>query len=552
MDSGTPTHPAVKLKSFHAPKTVIRRFVLKRSYKSVLLWGFIFAVYMFSKASGFVSVYPTMLSREKLAQSLGSNVGVEALLGVAHRLETVGGYAVWNFLCLIAAAGAIWALLIVTKTLRGDEEAGRWELLLAGQTTARRATANALAGLGAGLVIIYLMIVLALFSIGTLHGADFTTSGCLFFGLALIAGAAEFLAVGALASQLMPVRSRAAGLSAIVFGIFYVLRLAADTTNAHWLLNVSPLGWIERLQPMYNSQPIWLLPIGVFVAVLSALAIFLAGRRDLGAAAFADKDAAKPHNRLLVSPLKAAIRLTRATTLSWLAATGLMAFVYGMLANGASKAFAESSSAEHILSRLSDATKVATATAFMGIVFFIIMVLVMFYAASAVGRIRADEAQGYIDNFLVRPVSRMKWLWGRICLIVGAVIAAGILSSVMAWAGEASQHCGISFHSLLLAGANAMTPVIFVVGIGIFALGIIPRLTNALTYGAIGWSFLIVMLSSGLTINHWLLDSSVLHHIVLAPTVSPNWHTDLIIICLSAVLCLAGTLVFNKRDLQAE
>lgn len=507
---------------------------------------------MFTKSSSYIKLYPTALSRAKVAGTLGSNVGIEALLGVAHRLETVGGYMVWNFLCLIAAAGAIWALLIATKTFRGDEDAGRWELLLSGQTTARKAATNALLGLYSGLTVIYVCIVIALFGMMHLNGAGYTAQTSLFFGLVLIAGAAEFLAVGALASQLMPTRSRAASFAASVFGVFYVIRLIADTTNAHWLLNVSPLGWIEKLQPMYGSQPIWLLPIAGFVLVCSGLAIYLAGRRDLGSATFADKDTAKPHYKLLNAPFYAAMRLTRAASIGWIMATVLMAFVYGSLTKGAVKAFSQSNSAQRVLSRLSTGSKTITAAEFMGITFFIIIVLIMFYGASAIGKVRSDEAQGYLDNFLVRPVSRLRWLFERVLLIVIVVVVAGLLGGMATWVGEASQHGGIAFHTIMLAGINAMTPVIFVVGIGVFAIGLKPRLTSFITYGVIGWSFLIVMLSSGLNLNHWLLDTSIMHHVTFAPAVNPNWSADLIIVIIAVVLGLIGALVFNKRDLESE
>jgi ABC-2 type transport system permease protein len=543
------------MKRFRSPKTVVGRFVAKRTSRSAFILGAVLGLYMVAKASSYLKAYPTEAARQKIAESLGTNVGIEALLGVAHHIETVAGYVTWNFLCLIAAGGAIWALLIATRTLRGEEDSGRWELLLAGQTTARRATANALAGLGSGLFIIYALIALSLLGISRLHGVSFTAGASLFFALALVAGAAEFMAVGALASQLMPVRSRAAGLSAAVFGVFYMIRLVADTTNAHWLLNVSPLGWIEKLQPMYNSRPLWLLPIGTFILVLTALAIFLAGRRDLGEGIFANKDTAKLHTRLLGTPFRFAIRSTRPMTLGWLTAIVLAAFVYGQLAKGAVvKALGQSAAAEHALRRLAQTSRAqaVSASAFLGIAFFLIMVLAMFYTASAVGRMREDEAKGYLDNFLVRPVSRSQWLWGRVLLIVTAIILAGILSSLATWAGQASQHAGLSFHTLLLAGVNAMAPALLILGVSLFAFGVAPRLTSALAYGAIAWSFLIIMLSSGLNLNHWLLDTSVLHHVAFAPAVSANWTADAVLVVISLVLCLAGALRFNSRDLQGE
>ena len=43
--------------------------------------------------------------------------------------------------------GAVWALLVATRLTRGEEDAGRWELLLAGGTTRGRALSLVMAGL---------------------------------------------------------------------------------------------------------------------------------------------------------------------------------------------------------------------------------------------------------------------------------------------------------------------------------------------------------------------------------------------------------------------
>jgi putative exporter of polyketide antibiotics len=60
------------------------------------------------------------------------------------------------------------------------------------------------------------------------------------------------------------------------------------------------------------------------------------------------------------------------------------------------------------------------------------------------------------------------------------------------------------------------------------------------------------MLASGLNLNHWLLDTSVLHQVVLAPAVSPKWSVDLIILIISIGLGLIGAVAFNRRDLETE
>ena len=51
--------------------------------------------------------------------------------------------------------GAVWGLLISTGVLRGEEDTGRWELLLAGHTTRRGAVVQALGGLGGGVLTLW-------------------------------------------------------------------------------------------------------------------------------------------------------------------------------------------------------------------------------------------------------------------------------------------------------------------------------------------------------------------------------------------------------------
>lgn len=543
------------IRRFRSPKRVVLKYITKHSLRSSIVVGFIIGIYMISKASSYLKTYQTVAARQKIAESLGANVGIEAILGTAHQIETVAGYVAWNFLCLIAAGGAVWAIFMATKTFRGDEDAGRWELFMAGQTTARRATVQALTGLGVGLILVYALIVIAILSIGKLPGVHFTASASIFFALALIAGAVEFMAFGALASQLMPVRSRALGLSAIVFGVCYAMRLIGDTTSAHWLLVLSPLGWIEKLQPMYNSQPVWLIPIGCFAALACILTVFFAGQRDLGEGILSDQSVKKPHYLLLRSPFTASFRLNRASTIGWIVSIVIFAFVYGQLAKGAIvNALSQSTAVMHAFDRLaqSDASRMISSASFLSIAYLLIMLLAMFYVATAIGRLRDDEAKGYLDNFLVRPYSRLRWLSGRATLIFLVLFVIGVCSSVAVWVGEASQHAGLPYHILLQASANALTPALLILGIGICVFGCVPRLTGILTYSIIAWSFLLIMLSAGLVLNHWFLDSSILHHINFAPAANPDWSTDIKMICLAILLGCIGGFVFNRRDIQSE
>jgi putative exporter of polyketide antibiotics len=51
-------------------------------------------------------------------------------------------------------------------------------------------------------------------------------------------------------------------------------------------------------------------------------------------------------------------------------------------------------------------------------------------------------------------------------------------------------------------------------------------------------------------LNHWLMDTSLLHHIALAPTVDPNWTINATYLVIGAALAAAGAWRFHRRDLR--
>ena len=537
---------------YRRSKSVVRSLVARQTWHGAVLWAVIFSVFTASKAVGYAAAYPNVSSRELIIHTLGNNVGLNALFGKPYDLETVAGFTVWNCLGVMAIVGAVWGILAVTKTFRGEEAAGRWEMLLTGQTTARRAAVNALLGMGRSLVLFYVLLALCFVAVGAIHTVQFNALAAAFFALAVVASVAQFAAIGALMSQIMPTRSRAAGSTAAFFGMCFFLRAMGNTTSADWLRNISPLGWIDNLHPLHNPNGWWLIPIACVTMAASALTIFLAGRRDLGDSVLPDKETAKPHLAFLRSPLLAAIRLTRVSSLTWIFAVTLMSLLFGLLTKAATQLFNDSANASQVIHRISHAQDTLGPLTFLGVTFFILMVIIMSYAASAIGAVREDEAEGYLDNLLVQPISRSRWLLGRIGLIIVVIALAGSFTSLGSWAGTSLQQLHLPFHNLWVAGVNAMAPAVLTLGVAVFGFGFAPRFALIGSYGVIAWSFLVQMVSSGINLNHWILDTSVLHHIALAPATEPNWHAAGIVAGLGVVFGFLGILRFHRRDLQTE
>ncbi len=540
-------------KYFRWPKLIIARFTAKRSSRSAVIWGYVFGISAASSILGFESLYKTPASRHQLAVSLGNNSGINALLGLPHRIDTVGGFTAWRSLGVAMIIGGIWGLLLATKTFRGEEESGRWEKFLAGQTTSRRAAANALAGVAAAMALLWLMVSVITFAAGQTHSLHFSVTESLFFGTAIIASAVQFAAVGALTSQLAPIRRRAAMYAALVFGVSFLARAIADSdTSLGWLVNLSPLGWVEKLHPLTGAQPIWLVPIAAFTLVTSFLAVYLAGRRDLGDSLLADKDTAKARTRLLHNPLGLSFRLEKNAILGWAAGAGFIGLGYGYIAKTATQIIKDSAGAGKAISKIAGQAQLAGAKTFLGILFLLVMVVVMVQATSLVGAVRSEEAEGYLDNFLVAKISRLRWLAGRLLLVFSALVISVAAGALLGWAGEASQHTGVSFYLMMMAGLNLLPAEVFIAGLGILTLGFKPRLTTTAMYSLIAWSFLMEMIGSSINLNHYILDTSLLHHVALAPAVNPDWTSGAVLAGIGLIMLLLGAARFNNRDLQGE
>jgi len=311
----------------------------RRIRRGALGWGAVFGGLTALIALDFSSSYPTAAARAALVRTMAADTAQQALFGPARRIGTTAGYVAFHGVGIFAILiGSIWALLVATRLLRGEEATGRWEMLLAGATTRRRATAGAICGLGVGLAVLWAVTAAATVAIGRTVDARFTVTASLFYALAVVAPIALMLAVGALTSQLVATRRQAATMAAGVFGLWFTLRFVAySETSLRWLQWASPLAWVDQLRPLTGSQPLALVPIIAVVAALAAAAVHLAGARDLGASVVPSSDRAAPRLRLLNSPLGLGVRLARPTAIGWAAGVAALALVFGLI----SKSFAQ-------------------------------------------------------------------------------------------------------------------------------------------------------------------------------------------------------------------
>ena len=523
----------------------VAKHTFRSTHRGALIWGLVFGLFVFASAIAFITGFPTQADRAQVARSLQS---FAILLGPPRNAETVAGFVAWRVLLVGAIMGAVWAMLVSTSRLRGEEDDGCWELLLAGPLTKRAATLQVLMGLGAAWLLLFAITLLLVILTGRYPGARFSLSGSLLLAIGMSAGAAMWLAIGALTSQISATRGQAVRLAAALLGAAFLVRMLADSrTSLGWLRWLSPLGWIEELHPFRNPQPLALLPVLALIGGCCALAVVLAERRDLNASLIREGQVRRHETKWIAGPLSLAYRVSQPSAIGWLLGSGVLAFVTGAVSKSASSILSSSPTFEAALGRLGIRK---AAEGYLGLTFLFVGVLLALLAAGQISAMRDEEGSGRLDNLLVRPVTRATWLGSRVLVSLGLIVGVGVANGLVTWLGAASAHVGVSVPALLAAGLNACAPAVVVLGAGVLVLGWRGSLASPVAYGLVAWSFLVNLLGSFLKGLDWLRQTSVLTHMTLAPSVAPDWFADAVMVLIGLLCAYGGVVLFQQRDIE--
>ena len=95
--------------------------------------------YMALEVVSFERTYPNGVSPEQFAIFV-DNPAARMLQGVPHDLDSVGALAIWDGGWVLSTIIAVWAILVVSRLMRGEEETQRSEMFLVGPLGARRVT----------------------------------------------------------------------------------------------------------------------------------------------------------------------------------------------------------------------------------------------------------------------------------------------------------------------------------------------------------------------------------------------------------------------------
>ncbi len=375
-----------------------------------------------------------------------------------------------------------------------------------------------------------------------------SVGGSAYLALATVSVVPVYVGVGAITSQLAPTRRVALELGSAVIALSLLLRVIADTsTSAAWLRWATPLGWAEELRPFAGPQPIVLLLPAAASTLLIVLAARVANSRDIATGILGGRDSAAPRLRLLSSPTAQALRSERASLIAWLGSVAAFAFVLGVVSTSISSA-GISKSVQRTLAELGSGS-IETPRGYLAFVFIFFILAASLFVCAQVGAARHEEADGRLETLLSLPVSRGRWLGGRLLLAACGAAAISLVAGLFAWAGAASQGVDISLPRMLEAGANCLPVALLFLGIAALAYAIVPRTGVSIAYGLVAVTFLWQLTGAVLGVPSWLVELTPFAHVGLVPAQPFRGAAAIVMLAIATGSALVATWVFQRRDL---
>jgi ABC-2 type transport system permease protein len=508
-------------------------------------FAFLFALYAYVQPVGFRHAYPTLAARLGFAHTFAGNDALRLFYGYPYEVTSIAGYSAWRVGGTLAIAAAVFGVLAAVRALRGEEDSGRSELVLAGTVSRPAAYAAVLAAIGADLALLWLALVIGFV------GGGLALPGSLYLALSIVSVAAVFTGVGVLASQLAPTRRLALELGMGVVAGGLLLRVIADTSaGASWVRWFTPLGWAEQLRPFTGERPAFLLLPAVTTAVLLAVSRRIAIGRDIGTGLLAERGSSPPSSRLLGSAFQHTLRSQRSSLVAWGASIGIFALVFGIVSASISSR-GISGGVRRELAKLGSAA-IATPAGYLAFVFLFFALALGLFACAQVNAARHEEAEQRLEPLLALPLSRRRWLAARIATAAIAATALALLAGLAAWVGAVAQGVGVSLPTMLEAGANCLPITFLFLALALLAFALVPRISVGLGYGAVTLGFLWELVASLLGVPHWLLEATPFAHIALIPVQSFRATDTAVMLGIALAAAAAGVLAFGRRDLTGE
>jgi len=476
--------------------------------------------------------------------ALAANPAIRTLFGEPVALDDPGGFTVWRTGTVVAVIVGVWCILATTRITRGEEDAGRWDVLLAGRTPLPAVLARHLGVLFAVPVLTGTAITVALVLAGT-HpaGAVVHGAGIAVLGLFCIDAAA-------LTAQVFAARPGATGAAMALLGVGLLARMVGDGVTAlGWLRWTSPFGLLELTRPYAQNRLLPLLVLAAAAAALLVAARMAAGRRDVGGGLVTSTSGRPPRLRLLGSVETFAVRRALRPVAGWATAVAAYFLLIGLIAEsltgflGDNPAFAD-------LAAQAGFAALNTTEGYTATLFALLAIPVGVFAAVRLAEFAALETNRRLTLLAAQPVPRNRLLGAEITATAGGAVALATVAGFATWLGVTITGGGLGPAAALAGTWNVLPIAALCLGAAVLALGCAPRATGAIGALPAAGGFLLQTIGQSIGAPAWVIDLSPFAHLAPVPLAEANWSATLAMAGLAVALTVVGGYGYRRRDLR--
>lgn len=477
-------------------------------------------------------------------RALAGNPAIRTLFGAPVGLDTAGGFTVWRVGTVIAVLLGAWSVLATTRITRGEEDAGRWDLLLSSRLPAPAVLLRHLGPVMAVNAATATAITTALLLSGTepagalLHGAG---TGLLGMFLTAVAG---------LAAQIFPSRPAATGAAVAVLGCSLLIRMIGDGVTAlGWLHWLSPFGLLTLSGPYVHNRVLPLLLLAAATALITVLALSAARRRDVHDGLIPASPGRRPRTLLLASAETFAARRVLRPLTGWLIGVGAYYLLIGMTAVSITEFLRDNAALADEAAQAGFAG-LGSVTGFTATLFAILAMPVGGFVAVRMTAFVTAETDRRLTLLASQPITRTRLIGTELAVTAVAAAVLATCAGLATWLGVIAIGGELAAGAALRGAWNILPLVLLSLGAAAFAVGWAPRWTMLLGGLPTTGGFLLLVIAESVAAPGWVRDISPFAHLAPVPLSKASMTAPTAMLAIATCLTVLGVAGYRRRDLR--
>jgi ABC-2 type transport system permease protein len=516
----------------------LTRFVVRRDRLRIAVWVAAIVLLVAATVASLKGLYPNQAELDAAARASEDNAAAIIFNGPPQGLDSVGGQVAFQTGTFGLVLMGLMSIFVLGRLTRGEEEAGRAELLRSLPIGPHSLAGSAVATVG-GMNIAAGALVTA-----TLVVLELPVTGSVAFGLSFTLFGLMLAAVTLVAAQVTDNTRVVYGIGGLVLGASFVLRAIGDIGDGSvsWL---SPIGWAQKARPFAGERwwPFLVLIAGA--AVSTWLAIVLARRRDLGAGLVPPRAGRSRATPLLGSPLGLATRLQRGSVIGWSVGLVVLAVAYGSITDSINDFIEDNEALTDVIAAQGHGTLVEQYVAMSS---RILALIAGGFAIQSALRVRAEETSMRMEHVLATPVSRARFAASHLAIAFGGTAVLLILGGVALGVSAAAVTGDTTVLWESIVGTLTFVPAVWVlVGLAAALIGVAPRASPA-AWAVLALCFVIGLFGQLLDLGSAVEDLSPFQHVPQYPAADLNLVPLVALVATAAGLTAIGLGGLQRRD----